>query len=161
YVDQNIALLGEAIRRGLTQPRVVVERVIQQITAQENQDADRTALLNAFRHFPSSIPKSAQGRLSSQARSAYQDRFLPAWRKVENYILTTYAPKARESTAMTALPNGRKAYEYMVRSMTTTRMTPEQIHSLGEQEVERIEAEMRGVMREAGFAGTIAEFERK
>jgi uncharacterized protein (DUF885 family) len=49
----------------------------------------------------------------------------------------------------------------MVRSMTTTSMTPEQIHKLGEQEVGRIETEMRTVMREAGFAGPIAEFERK
>ena len=57
-------------------------------------------------------------------------------------MVNTYAPKARASIAMTALPNGRKAYEYMVRSMTTTNLTPEQIHKLGEQEVRRIEAEM-------------------
>ena len=36
----------------------------------------------------------------------------------------------------------------MVRSMTTTSMTPEQIHKLGEQEVARIETEMGKVMRE-------------
>jgi uncharacterized protein (DUF885 family) len=161
YVDQNLALLDEAIRRGLVQPRVVVDRVIQQITAQVNQDSSHSALLNTFRHFPSSIPESERQRLSALARAAYEDRFLPAWRKLEKYMVNTYAPKARESTAMTALPNGRKAYEYMVRSMTTTSMTPEQIHKLGEQEVGRIEAEMRAVMREAGFSGTIAEFERK
>src|SRR6185436_13213347 len=117
-------------------------RVIRQITAQVNQDSGHTALLNAFRHFPPSISESDRKRLMGQARAAYQERFLPAWRKLENYMVKVYAPKARESIAMTALPNGRKAYEYMVRSMTTTSMTPEQIHKLGEQEVGRIETEM-------------------
>jgi uncharacterized protein (DUF885 family) len=161
YIDQNIALLDEAIRRGLVQPRVVADRVIQQITAQMNQDADHTALLNAFRNFPSSIPESGRQRLSGEALAAYQERFLPAWRKLHSYMVNTYAPKARDSIAMTALPNGRKAYEYMVRSMTTTNLTPEQIHKLGEQEVRRIEAEMGAVRQEAGFKGTITEFEQE
>ena len=161
YIDQNIAVLDEAIRRGLVQPRVVAGRVIEQIAAQLSQDADHTALLNAFRHYSSSIPESGRQRLSAQAAAAYQERFLPAWRKLRNYMVNTYAAKARESVAMTALPNGRKAYEYMVRSMTTTNLTPEQIHKLGQEEIGRIEAEMRTVMREAGFAGTVSEFERK
>ncbi len=161
YVDQNIALLDEAIRRGLVQPRVVVERVLQQIAAQVGQDADHSALLNAFRRFPSAIPESGRQRLLAEATAAYGERFLPAWKKLQNYMVRTYAPKARESVAMTALPNGRKSYEYMVRSMTTTSMTPEQIHTLGEKEVARIEGEMGAVMREAGFTGTITEFERK
>jgi uncharacterized protein (DUF885 family) len=161
YVDQNIALLDEAVRRGLVQPRVVVDRVLQQIAAQVSQDKDHTAILVAFRQFPSSIPAPERQRLSSEAAATFEQRFLPAWRKLQNYMVTTYAPKARESTAMAALPNGRKAYEYMVRSMTTTTMTPEQIHKLGEQEVARIESEMGAVMRQAGFTGTVSEFESK
>src|SRR6266849_3441903 len=72
YVDQNLDLLDEAIRRGLVQPRVVVDRVLQQIAAQVSQDADHSALLNAFRHFPSSIPEAGRQRLPSQAMAAYQ-----------------------------------------------------------------------------------------
>src|SRR5215469_1085415 len=55
YIDQNIALLDEAVARGATQPRVVVDLVSAQLTAQLAQDEAHTALLAAFRRFPPSI----------------------------------------------------------------------------------------------------------
>jgi len=47
-----------------------------------------------------------------------------------------------------------------VRRSTTTTLTPEEIHKLGQEEVRRIEAEMLAVMKETGFIGTVAGFDR-
>jgi uncharacterized protein (DUF885 family) len=73
----------------------------------------------------------------------------------------TYSLKARQTTAVTALPNGKELYRLLIERATTTSMTPEEIHSLGESEVRRIEAEMDAVVRETGFSGTLAEFQTK
>jgi uncharacterized protein (DUF885 family) len=45
--------------------------------------------------------------------------------------------------------------------MTTTTLSPEEIHSLGEKEVARIEAEMQKLVAETGFQGTLPEFQQK
>ena len=49
----------------------------------------------------------------------------------------------------------------LVRRLTTTHATPEEIHQTGEAEVARLEAEMLAAARETGFAGTLEEFEKK
>jgi len=49
----------------------------------------------------------------------------------------------------------------LVRRSTTTSMTPDEIHKLGEAEVKRIETEMLSILRETGFTGSIAEFDKK
>ena len=161
YVDQNLSVLDEAIARGLVQPKVVVDRVNDQLATHLTQDAAHTPLLAAFRKFPANISKEEQSRLQEQATAAYNNRFLPAWRKLAEYMKQTYAPKARPSVALTSVPNGKTLYAIQVRQITTTSMTPEQIHKLGLAEVDRIEGEMQAVMREVGFTGTVAEFDAK
>ncbi len=48
-----------------------------------------------------------------------------------------------------------------MRRYTTTNSTPDEIHKLGLSEVERIEGEMKAVMKQAGFNGSIADYERQ
>ena len=49
----------------------------------------------------------------------------------------------------------------LVRRFTTTSLTAEQIHELGEREVKRIEGEMASLAKETGFRGTLTEFQDK
>jgi prolyl oligopeptidase len=56
------------------------------------------------------------------------------------------------------LPRGDEAYAYLVRSRTTTRMRPAEIHDLGLREVARIRGEMLSVMQATGFKGTLGDF---
>ena len=161
YVDQNIDILKESIARGLTQPRLVVDLVTKQIAAQVAQDQATTPLLIAFRHFPSNFPEAQQTKLRDEAVAAYEKEFVPAWKKLLEFLQTTYAPKARPQIGLSSLPGGREDYAILVRRLTTTNTSPDEIHTIGETEVQRIEAEMLAVARETGFAGTISEFDKK
>jgi len=161
YVDQHIANFREAIRRGLTQPRIVVELAGRQVDAQMQPSGAESPLLAAFRRFPANMPKPDQERLRAQAEGAYTRSFQPAWRKLLAFYTETYATKARLSTSMSDLPNGAGYYAMSVRTYTTTQMAPRAIHELGQKEVKRIEAEMEKVAAETGFHGTLNEFERK
>ena len=160
-IDQRLAALDEAIAAHMTQPKVVVDRVLQQVAEQLRQTPDDSGLLEAFRHFPANIPQADQQRLKSQAAAAYQEAFLPAWKKLHTYLETQYLPAARASIAVTSLPKGRETYNALIRSLTTTNLTPEEIHNLGLAEVKRLEGEMQALLKEAGFNGAISEYERK
>ena len=95
YVDQNIAILNEAIARGITQPKIVSDLVIEQLSAQVAQDASTTPLLLFLKKMPSSIPDAERERLRKQATDAFENDFRPAWRKALAFMQTTYAPNVR------------------------------------------------------------------
>jgi uncharacterized protein (DUF885 family) len=161
YVDQNLGILDESIASGTMQPRVVADLVIQQLDTQIKQTADQSELLKAFRAFPASIPQAEQQRLLRAARDAYNQQFLPAWRKLHDYMVSTYLPHVRPADSLASMPGGRAAYTIMIHEFTTTTMSAPEIHKLGEQEVARIEAAMLAIMKDAGFQGSIADFQKK
>ena len=161
YVDQSIGIMNEAIDRGMVQPEVVVDLVIKQIAAQAAQDQATTPLLEAFRKFPPGFPEDQQKKLRDEAVASYEHEFLPAWQKLLEYMKTTYKPKARPAIGLGSLKGGKEYYAILVRRLTTTNETPEEIHTTGEAEVARLEAEMLRVARETGFTGTLEEFAKK
>jgi len=161
YADQAIALFDSAADAGLAQPKLVADLVSQQLSSQVRQTVADSALLSAFRRFPSSIAKDEQDRLQTQAAEAFDGSFLPSWRKLLAYLTDTYSHKVRAATGVNTVPNGDRIYAFQVRVMTTTHMTPQQIHELGLKEVARIEAAMQAIARETGFNGSLAEFEAK
>ncbi len=69
-----------------------------------------------------------------------------------------YLSAARDSVGLLDIPGGDEWYAHNVRLITTTDLTPDEIHQVGLDEVARIHGEMRGVMEEIGFDGSLAEF---
>lgn len=56
------------------------------------------------------------------------------------------------------LPDGAAYYEALLGNYTTTDLTADEIHAIGLREVARIHDEMRVIMRQVGFEGTLQEF---
>jgi len=161
YVDQNIIVLNEAIERGLTQPKIVADLVTDQLKAQVAQDAATTPLLEFLKKMPANVPEAERARVRKQATDAFENDFRPAWRKYLDYMQTTYAAHVRPIIGIGSLQNGKADYAILIRRLTTTSMTPEEIHQIGEAEVARIEGEMLAIARQTGFNGTVSELEVK
>lgn len=56
------------------------------------------------------------------------------------------------------LPDGSGYYAHRLKHITTTDMSADEIHTLGLSEVARIHAEMRAIMKQVGYAGSLQEF---
>jgi uncharacterized protein (DUF885 family) len=161
YIDQSIELLREQIAAGLTQPAVVVSLMLDQVAVQAGTAPDESPLLASLGRFPADIALADQNRLRAAARAAYSEQFVPSWKRLESFLRDTYLPRARTRIGITSLPDGAKAYASLIHGYTTTRIDAREIHELGLREVARIEGEMARVVREAGFTGTVAEYERR
>lgn len=161
YVDQNIAILNEAIARGWTQPKIVADLVIEQLTKQVAQDASNTPLLVFLKKMPANIPEAERERLRKEATAAFENDFRPAWRKALAFMQTTYAPKVRAGVGISTMPGGAEAYRVLIRRLTTTDASPEEIHKIGLAEVDRIEGEMLAIARQTGFQGSVSELQVK
>jgi len=159
YIDQSLEMLNEAIERKMMQSQTVTLKVTQQIGAQLKQDSEHSALLDAFRKIPANIPQPEQQRLRAAAKDAYDKQFLPSWRKLQQFMTGTYMQHVRPADSLSSIPGGKEAYAIMVRRLTTTGLSPQEIHQIGEKEVSRIEGEMQSVVAQTGFKGTLAEFQ--
>ncbi|HVA54244.1 MAG TPA: DUF885 domain-containing protein, partial [Gammaproteobacteria bacterium] len=158
YMDQTIALLQEGVKRGMTEPQVVMKRIPHQIAANIVAKPDDSAFYTPFKKMPEIIPAAEQERLRAAAKAAITDVLVPAYRKLQKYYDADYLPHCRTSIAAEALPDGKAYYAFQVRRYTTTDMTPEQIHQLGLQKVAQIHAEMEKVFKQVGFKGSYKDF---
>src|SRR5688572_13783945 len=161
YVDQHLELLREQVGAALVQPPIVVDLMLEQVTAQLRMPAAESPLLAAFRRMPADISPADRQRLLAQATAAYDQEFIPGWRRLETFLRDTYRPRARAGIALTSVGDGRRLYDVAVRFHTTTSMTADQIHDLGLKEVARIEREIEAIARADGFSGPVADYEQE
>jgi uncharacterized protein (DUF885 family) len=157
-IDQEIELAEEGRKRGVIPPKVLLQRIPDQLALQVVEFASESPLFKAFDDMPDSIAATDRERLRAAATDALEDEVLPAYKKLDRYFNQEYLPAARDSVGLSELPNGSVWYEHLARSFTTTHMTPDEIHRLGLEEVKRIRDEMKKVIAEVQFEGSFEEF---
>ncbi len=157
-VDQTMGNLQEGVKRGYTPPKITMRDVPKQITDLIPVDALQSALLEPFTEFPPGFSAAERNRLVDRAKQIYVGSIVPAFQKLNNYLVATYIPACREDIRASALPDGAAAYSFHVRWQTTTRLTPEEIHEIGLAEVKRIRGEMDKVIQSTGFQGNFHAF---
>jgi uncharacterized protein (DUF885 family) len=160
WTDQAIVNMREGIAKGYTLPKVLVERTLPQLAAQIVEKPEDSLYWGPVKNLPASFTADDQARLTAAYRAAIATQVIPSYRRLHDFLQDEYLPKARTSVGLDALPDGKAWYEYNVRNITTTDYTPAQIHAIGLGEVERIQGEMRKVMQQVGFEGSLDEFFR-
>jgi uncharacterized protein (DUF885 family) len=158
YVDQVMALMRDGVRHQRVHPRVILQRIPPQITRQLVEDPTASGFYSPFTRFPSSLPEAERQRLAAAGRQAIAQGVLPALRRFHDFLTGEYIPAAPEQVGVWQLPDGAALYAFFARKFTTTRLTPEQIHALGLEEVKRIRGEMEAVKARTGFQGSLHEF---
>jgi prolyl oligopeptidase len=157
-IEQTMALQEEGRKRGYMPPKILMERVPDQIAAQLVENAEESPFYQAFLEMPESIPADEQQRLREAAQEIIEESIVPSYRKFSRYFNDTYLPASRDSIGASELPEGTAFYEYRTRLYTTTAMTPDEIHGLGLSEVQRIRGEMQLIIDELEFEGSFTDF---
>ncbi len=158
WTDTAIANMREGSTKGLTQPHIIMERVLAQLEPLMADDAETNILFAPLKKLPAGLPAAEREALAKEYAAGVRTIMLPAYARLHAYIRDEYLAKCRETAGIGALPGGKEAYAYAVRNMTTTNLTPEEIHQVGLKEVARIRAEMDKVQAQVGFKGTLPEF---
>ncbi|HKY91052.1 MAG TPA: DUF885 domain-containing protein [Nevskiaceae bacterium] len=158
FVDQAIANMKRGMAEGRVRPRIVLQRVLEQIAQQIVLAPQDTLFYKPFKAFPPSIPAEVGAQIALGGQAAIQDQVVPALVRLQTFIEKEALPASPESVGLSTQPDGTNFYAYLARRHTTTKMTPEAIHELGIQEVARIRNEMTTVMKQAGFKGSLSRF---
>jgi uncharacterized protein (DUF885 family) len=157
-VEQVLARLAAGLAAGITPPRITLRDVPERVRGLLADDPWKSPVLQAFQKLPETLPAADRERLRGEAARVFTEQVAPSLRKLHEYLATTYVPRARESIAMSDLPDGRAWYAFALRLNTTTDLSPEKIHQLGLAEVRRIRGEMDELIAATGFKGSFADF---
>ncbi len=157
-VDQVIANMREGMRSGVVRPRILMQKLLPQLTSQVVERAEASSFFAPVTSMPEAFTAGDRERLTAAYREKIMTTIVPAYQRLGNFIGDEYLAAARETVGQYALPDGEKWYAYLVKRYTTTDMTPEEIHQVGLDEVARIKGEMLEVMKQVGFEGSLDDF---
>jgi uncharacterized protein (DUF885 family) len=158
YIDAAIGKMREGIKRDVTEPRAIVTRMIAQAEIFANGDPETSLFMVPLKTMPDRIDGKERTRIAGAYREAVEGQLVPAYRRLLDFLKTEYMPRARENIGLSGIPGGKAMYLYLVKSETTSDLTPDAIHQLGLSDLTRIEREMERAKNDAGFSGSLAEF---
>ncbi len=157
WADSAIANMRRGEASGYVLPKALVVKVIPQLAALTKKDSNNV-FYGPLKQLPEGLDSSARGALSTEYKQAIENSIIPAFEKLRSFMQTEYLPKARSSSGIGGVPDGKAYYQYLIRFWTTTNKTPDEIFATGEKEVARIRGEMEEVKNSTGFKGDLAAF---
>ncbi|MFL5720137.1 MAG: DUF885 domain-containing protein [Chloroflexota bacterium] len=143
FMAANVDILREGLASGLTAPRIVAERTIAQI--------ERMLSVPIESAIVPSMAQVADEADRERIRDVVRDVVIPADRAFLDALGGDYLAATREEPGIWSAPNGEAIYRTAIRSWTTLDLDPEEVHRIGLEELEEIEAERRIIASDAGF----------
>jgi uncharacterized protein (DUF885 family) len=150
--DQVTANMSIGVDDGRVPPTYLLEKALEQVKSLATQKPEDSPLAMPLKSFPAGIKPAEQERIKAEMLDALAKEVLPAYQRLARFLEVSYIPAGREQPGISALPEGAKYYQFLIRQRTTTNLTVEQIHQIGLNEVKRDEAEMLVIAQKLGFA---------
>jgi uncharacterized protein (DUF885 family) len=149
--DQVTALMRIGMAKGLIPPKILLTQCVPQSAALAGQKPADSPFAAPLAKFPKDMPKADQDRLKAAILDAIKTKVLPSYVTFTKFLKDEYVPKGRAEPGLWSLPDGVARYAARVKDMTTTTMSPDEIHELGLKEVARIEVAQAAIGKDLGF----------
>ncbi len=133
-------------------PKYLMEKVLVQVNTIAGQKPEETPFALPLKKFPASMSAPARDAVREQLLTVIAKQVQPVYARFARFLQVQYIPHGRTEPGVWALPDGKDYYGFRVRQSTTTDLTPDQIHTIGEQQVAQDEAAMLAIAKKLGFA---------
>jgi len=152
-LDGELERMKAAHAAGLVPPAFLIDQAVRQMTLAANGARNGGTLVDSLVRRSGNLAGDWAGR----ARTIVVQEVAPA---LERQLgeLRAQRPRATNDPGIAARPHGDEYYRWALRASTTTTMSPDEIHALGESEVTRLHAQMEAILKEIGLSkGTVGE----
>ena len=138
--------------KGIIPPTFVVDKVLDEMINFVGVPASENILQTSFKTKleEAGISEKDQAILMAENTRQIENSVYSAYQLFIDYY-TELKPKTNTDDGAWKLPNGDEFYAFMLQMMTTSEMSPEEIHQLGLSEVARIQGEMREILAAEGY----------
>lgn len=101
--------------------------------------------------------QNMRGNFAAQAEKIASSKIGPALDR-QIAALKAHRQRATSDAGVWKLPQGEAYYAWTLRAATTTRMTPDEIHEMGREELRALQSEMDAILKSQGMTqGTVGE----
>lgn len=158
YMQQQTEWMKQGLATGMTQPKSVLVGFDKSILAFISKTPEQSVFYSPFRQKPEFVVADRWLAMQAEAKQIVEQQLNPAYQQFYQFMVQQYLPGARDSIAASDWPKGPEYYQNRLEHYTTLKLTPQQVHQTGLDEVARIRAEMQGIITKVGFKGSFAEF---
>ena len=149
--DQVTQNMDIGMKDGRVPPQALLEEALAQVTTLAHQKPEDSPLAAPLKKFPASISPAEQEQIKAEMLEVIGKEDLPAYLRFERFMKVSYVPAGRTDPCICALPDGDRYYQFLIRRVTASKLTPEQIHQIGLDEVKKDEAEELAIAQKLGF----------
>ncbi len=153
-----LARMKEGVAKGYVLPKTLTEKMIPQFKEMANEDAHSHLFYMPIKNFPKDFSEADKKELADKYTALLKDKLIPAFKNIYNYLSTDYLKASLSQSGISAIPQGKEYYNFLIKNYTTTEMGADEIHNLGLKEVARIKAEMEKVKQQVGYTGDLKSF---
>jgi uncharacterized protein (DUF885 family) len=145
-LDGETARLKSASARGMVPPDFLLDKALPQLRASREGAAKGGGLVASLAARTKNIP----GDWEARARRVAENDVAPALDR-QIAVLTAQRAKAGDSAGIWARPQGDAYYAWALRASTTTRMTPEEVHKMGQEQLRELHGRMEPILASLGY----------
>ena len=152
-LDGELGRIEAARGQGLVPPAFLIDKALSQMRLSAKNARAGGSLVESIERRTKNIP----GNWVERAKTIAAQEIAPALdRQIAE--LETQRKAAREDAGMWAQPQGDEFYRWALKASTTTNMTPDDVHEMGQRELKELHAQMDTILKSIGFTtGTVGE----
>ncbi|MFM8480929.1 MAG: DUF885 domain-containing protein [Gammaproteobacteria bacterium] len=152
-LDGELERIRAARESGLVPPAFLLDKALTQLKLSAKSASEGGVLVDSLLR----RTQDMRGNWERDAKAIVTGDVVPALNRQINEIEAA-RKLATDDAGMWARPHGEEFYRWALKASTTTAMTPDEVHTLGFEELERLHAQMEVIMRGLGFtAGSVGE----
>ncbi|MBA4197977.1 MAG: DUF885 domain-containing protein [Chitinophaga sp.] len=156
--DSAIVYFKKGLENNIVLSKALVVKTIPQLQSLVVADAKKSLFYGPITNLPKDFSEADKKRFTEAYTKLINEKITPSYKKLADFLQTEYLPKSRATSGIGNLPDGKKMYEYLVRSSTTTNKTSDEIYNIGLSEVKRIRGLMDSIKNVVGFKDSLSAF---
>jgi uncharacterized protein (DUF885 family) len=145
-LDGELERLKAAAGQGLIAPAFLIDKAVSQMTMSVKNASEGGGLVESLTRRTRDIP----GDWGPRAESIAKQKIAPALER-QLAELTAQRARATMDAGMWARPHGPEFYQWALRASTTTKMTPDEIHQMGLDQVAELHGRMDVILKSLGY----------
>jgi uncharacterized protein (DUF885 family) len=150
-LDGELGRMQAARVIGLVPPAFLIDKALGQMSLSAKNAREGGSIVDSLERRSKQIP----GNWGERARTIAVQEIAPA---LERQLRELQAQRAvaTNDAGISARPHGEEFYRWALKASTTTNMSPDQVHEMGQIEVQRLHAQMDAILKEIGYSqGTV------
>jgi uncharacterized protein (DUF885 family) len=147
--------LKESEKKGIVPPKFIIDQVINQLENFTSKRPDENILYISFEKKVDGIEKISafdKQKLYGSMKSEIKNKMYPEYNRLLTYF-KNIEKTSNNDAGVWKFKDGDSYYNYILKHNISEDMTPDKVHNLGLQEIERLQKEIDSVFKKLGYRG--------